>query len=74
MDFALFLKMHYNQIAELINNYSYIKNKDVQKEIVDIIENEVSKDKNVSFNTIESIVSEKYSCQSNKQHQMIKIL
>ncbi len=67
MDFALFLKMHYNQIAELINNYSYIKNKDVQKEIVDIIENEVSKDKNVSFSTIESIVSEKYSCQSNKQ-------
>ena len=67
MDFALFLKMHYNQIAELINNYSYIKNKDVQKEIVDIIENEVSKDKNVSFSTIESIVSEKYSCQSNNQ-------
>ena len=67
MDFALYLKIHYNQIAELINKYSYIKNKDVQKEIVDIIETEVTKDKNVPFSTIESIVSEKYSSQSSKQ-------
>lgn len=67
MDFALYLKIHYNQIAKLINKYSYIKNKDVQKEIVDIIETEVAKDKNVPFSTIESIVSEKYSSQSNKQ-------
>lgn len=69
MKVASYLKTYCNEIAELINKYGYIKDKDVQEEIIKVIKEEVAKDENIPFARIAELVTQKYSNIPEKETQ-----
>ena len=70
-EYALYLKKNSSQIAELIKYYSDINNNisydDIQNQIINIIEGEFKKNKNVSFEKIKSVIEKHFAFLDKKK-------
>ena len=73
MELVLYLKKHSSEIAELIEKYSYIKNTDIQETIINIIEKELEKNKNISFESIKNIVDKHFEMIENNNLSVIEL-
>ncbi len=70
-EYALYLKKNSSQIAGLIKYYSDISNNisydDIQNQIINIIEGEFKKNKNVSFEKIKSVIEKHFAFLDEKK-------